>query len=224
MHRRGARLVDREQRERRDRDEAQHDRRQPQDSGDGKQHSVTLDSPMDALAECTSDLLLARERLIAQLREHALQIGEVTLTSGARAQYYVDVKRAILRPAGFAAAGALPAAQVCEWGGTAVGGMTMGADPLACAALAAAPARRRSSCAGRPRPTACSGASRGRASRRRTAAWWSRTWSPPGHRRWGRSTPCTRPGTRSVAWSACSTGSPARPRGSRLRPARLTWR
>jgi len=92
---------------------------------------------MDALAECTSDLLLARERLIAQLREHALQIGEVTLTSGARAQYYVDVKRAILRPAGFAAAGALLAAQVCEWGGTAVGGMTMGADPLACAALAA---------------------------------------------------------------------------------------
>ena len=72
-----------------------------------------------------------------ELREHALQVGEVTLTSGARAQYYVDVKRAILRPAGFAAAGALLAAQVCEWGGTAVGGMTMGADPLACAALAA---------------------------------------------------------------------------------------
>jgi orotate phosphoribosyltransferase len=92
---------------------------------------------MDALAECSSDLPLARERLIAQLREHALQIGEVTLTSGARAQYYVDVKRAILGRAGFAAVGALLAAQVCEWGGTAVGGMTMGADPLACAALAA---------------------------------------------------------------------------------------
>ena len=92
---------------------------------------------MDALAECRSDLILARERLVAQLREHALQIGEVTLTSGARAQYYVDVKRAILRPTGFAAVGALLAAQVSEWGGTAVGGMTMGADPLACAALAA---------------------------------------------------------------------------------------
>ena len=72
-----------------------------------------------------------------ELREHALQVGEVTLTSGARAQYYVDVKRAILRPAGFAAVGALLAAQVSAWGGTAVGGMTMGADPLACAALAA---------------------------------------------------------------------------------------
>ncbi len=97
---------------------------------------------MDALAECSSDLLLARERLIAQLREHALQIGEVTLTSGARAQYYVDVKRAILRPAGFAAVAALLAAQVREWGGTAVGGMTMGADPLACAALAAGAAEK----------------------------------------------------------------------------------
>ena len=43
-----------------------------------------------------------RERLVAELREHALVIGEVTLTSGPTAQYYVDAKRAILRPAGFA--------------------------------------------------------------------------------------------------------------------------
>jgi orotate phosphoribosyltransferase len=63
-------------------------------------------------------------------------IGEVTLTSGAVAQYYVDAKRAILRPQGFAALATLLAAQVAEWDGTAVGGMTMGADPLACAALA----------------------------------------------------------------------------------------
>ena len=35
----------------------------------------------------------------AELREHALVIGEVVLTSGATAQYYVDAKRAILRPA-----------------------------------------------------------------------------------------------------------------------------
>lgn len=78
----------------------------------------------------------ARERLIAELREHALVIGEVVLTSGATAQYYVDAKRAILRPAGFAALGELVAEQVAECGATAVGGMTMGADPVACAALA----------------------------------------------------------------------------------------
>jgi orotate phosphoribosyltransferase len=78
----------------------------------------------------------ARRRLVEELREHALVIGEVTLTSGARAAYYVDAKRAILRPEGFAALAALVAAQVAEWGGTALGGMTMGADPVACAGLA----------------------------------------------------------------------------------------
>jgi orotate phosphoribosyltransferase len=92
---------------------------------------------MDTLAIPTSDVPHARERLIEELREHALVIGTVTLTSGARAEYYVDAKRAILRPTGFAALGALLAAQVSDWGGTAVGGMTMGADPVACAALAA---------------------------------------------------------------------------------------
>ena len=79
----------------------------------------------------------ARERLIAELREHALVIGEVTLTSGRTAHYYVDAKRAILRPEGFRALGELVVAEVERVGAGAVGGMTMGADPVACAALAA---------------------------------------------------------------------------------------
>jgi orotate phosphoribosyltransferase len=79
----------------------------------------------------------ARERLIAELREHALVIGEVTLTSGRKAQYYVDAKRAILLPGGFRALGELVAAEAGRVSATAVGGMTMGADPVACAALAA---------------------------------------------------------------------------------------
>jgi|SRR5690242_19804612 orotate phosphoribosyltransferase len=78
----------------------------------------------------------ARERLVAELRAHALTIGEVTLTSGAKAQYYVDVKRAVLRPAGFAALSELVAHYAREWEATAVGGLTMGADAPACAALA----------------------------------------------------------------------------------------
>ena len=83
------------------------------------------------------DLDRAREALLAELREHALVIGEVTLSSGQTAQYYVDAKRALLRPAGLRAAGKLIAAEAAERGATAVGGMTMGADPLACAAIAA---------------------------------------------------------------------------------------
>jgi orotate phosphoribosyltransferase len=78
----------------------------------------------------------ATERLVDELRTHALVLGEVVLTSGRTAQYYVDAKRAILRPAGFLALGELVAAQARAWGATAVGGLTMGADPVACAALA----------------------------------------------------------------------------------------
>ncbi|HEX8207781.1 MAG TPA: orotate phosphoribosyltransferase [Solirubrobacteraceae bacterium] len=78
----------------------------------------------------------ARDTLIAELREHALIVGRVTLTSGREADYYVDAKRAILLPAGFRALGELVAEKAREWDATAVGGMTMGADPVACAALA----------------------------------------------------------------------------------------
>src|SRR5437764_2673154 len=77
-----------------------------------------------------------RERLLTELRTHALVIGEVVLTSGRTSQYLIDAKRAILRPAGFRALAELVAGQARAWEATAVGGMTMGADPIACAALA----------------------------------------------------------------------------------------
>ena len=74
--------------------------------------------------------------MIEALRAHALIHGEVTLTSGRTAQYYVDAKRAILLPPGFLALGELVAGFASELGATAVGGTTMGADPVACSALA----------------------------------------------------------------------------------------
>jgi orotate phosphoribosyltransferase len=80
--------------------------------------------------------MAARDVLIAELRRHALVLGEVTLTSGRTASYYVDAKRAILRPAGFAALAELVAQYALAWEATAVGGLTMGADAPACAALA----------------------------------------------------------------------------------------
>jgi orotate phosphoribosyltransferase len=79
----------------------------------------------------------AHARLVGELREHALVIGDVTLTSGRKAQYYVDAKRAILRPPGFLALGELVRREAEGVRATAVGGLTMGADPVACAALAA---------------------------------------------------------------------------------------
>jgi orotate phosphoribosyltransferase len=85
-----------------------------------------------------ADLDEARETLLEELREHALVIGEVTLASGQTAEYYVDAKRALLRPRGFRAVGELIAAEAGWRAASAVGGMTMGADPLATAAIAAA--------------------------------------------------------------------------------------
>jgi orotate phosphoribosyltransferase len=78
----------------------------------------------------------AKQTLLRELRRHALILGEVTLTSGATAMYYVDAKRAVLRPAGFGALAELVAAYARRWEATAVGGLTMGADAPACAALA----------------------------------------------------------------------------------------
>ena len=78
----------------------------------------------------------ARHSLLEELRRHALIVGEVTLTSGATAQYYVDAKRAILRPPGFRALAELVSGYARQWEATAVGGLTMGADAPACAALA----------------------------------------------------------------------------------------
>ena len=78
----------------------------------------------------------ARDTLIGELREHALVIGEVTLSSGQTAQYYVDARRAVLQPRGFLAAGELIAAKAVERGAEAVGGPVMAAIPLACAAIA----------------------------------------------------------------------------------------
>jgi orotate phosphoribosyltransferase len=83
-----------------------------------------------------ADLDAAKQTLLAELREHSLVIGEVTLSSGAVAQYYVDARRALLRPAGFLAAGALIAAAAVEAGASAVGGPATAAIPPSCAALA----------------------------------------------------------------------------------------
>ena len=83
------------------------------------------------------DLAAAKETLLAELRQHSLILGEVTLAGGATAQYYVDARRALLRPAGFHAAGELIAAAAVEAGAIAVGGPATAAIPPACAAIAA---------------------------------------------------------------------------------------
>jgi orotate phosphoribosyltransferase len=91
-----------------------------------------------ALGPVQPHSLTARQQLLEGLREHALVIGEVTLASGRTASYYVDARRALLRPEPFRAVGELVAAEARRLGAAAVGGPTLGADPIACSVLAAA--------------------------------------------------------------------------------------
>jgi orotate phosphoribosyltransferase len=98
--------------------------------------TARLSARVDTVADPTGSLDAARARLRDDLRTHALVIGEITLTSGRTAQYYVDAKRAILLPETFAALGALVADRARAWGATAVGGVPVSAIPVACAALA----------------------------------------------------------------------------------------
>jgi orotate phosphoribosyltransferase len=78
---------------------------------------------------------LPSDALVGELREHALVIQDVTLSSGAKAHYFVDAKRVMLRPSGFRLLTEQVRHYVDELGATAVGGLTLGADAIACAAL-----------------------------------------------------------------------------------------
>jgi orotate phosphoribosyltransferase len=81
--------------------------------------------------------LTPRERLLDTLRTQGLVLGQVTLASGRTAEYYVDARRALLSGAGFRAAGELVSAEAERLGAAAVGGPTLGADPIACSVLCA---------------------------------------------------------------------------------------
>lgn len=107
----------------------------------GSVHAVIYDStvpvPVSTAPASVSGKLDLQDRLVALLRERALVVGDVTLSSGVEAKYYVDAKRATLTREGFDLVGQLVATAAKRLGATAVGGLTMGADPIACAALAA---------------------------------------------------------------------------------------
>ena len=85
------------------------------------------------------ELPALRAALLEELREHALIKQRVTLSNGTESDYYVDAKRALNGPVGFRAVGPLVVEVAKRLGAQAVGGMTIGADPVAYAAVAADP-------------------------------------------------------------------------------------
>ncbi|WP_432544411.1 orotate phosphoribosyltransferase [Kineococcus sp. SYSU DK002] len=82
-----------------------------------------------------------RERLADLVSAKAVVRGEVTLSSGERADYYVDLRRISLDGEASALVGPVLLDLVADWDFEAVGGLTMGADPVALAVVHAANAR-----------------------------------------------------------------------------------
>jgi orotate phosphoribosyltransferase len=74
-----------------------------------------------------------RVELVRLLAERSVRFGEFTLSSGKRSDYYVDARLTTMSPEGLRAVGTagLIALRESGWEADAVGGLTMGADPVA---------------------------------------------------------------------------------------------
>lgn len=89
------------------------------------------------LTDVTSpDIDNARKaRLAALVAEHAVVHGAVTLSSGRQADYYVDLRRISLHHEAAPLVGLLLRELTADWDYAAVGGLTLGADPVATSML-----------------------------------------------------------------------------------------
>jgi orotate phosphoribosyltransferase len=83
------------------------------------------------------------ERLLSLVRTEAVVPGRVTLASGREADYYLDLRRITLSGLSAPLVGRVMLDLTADIGFDAVGGLTMGADPVACAMIHAAAARGR---------------------------------------------------------------------------------
>jgi orotate phosphoribosyltransferase len=83
----------------------------------------------------------AKSELARLISELAVVRGRVVLSSGKEADYYVDLRRATLHHAAAPLIGRLLRQLTADWDYVAAGGLTLGADPVACAMMHAAAAQ-----------------------------------------------------------------------------------
>jgi orotate phosphoribosyltransferase len=81
-----------------------------------------------------------RDELLALISSHAVVHGKVTLSSGREADYYVDLRRVTLSGQAAPLVGRVMRELTRDLDYDAVGGLTLGADPVAAAMLHAAAA------------------------------------------------------------------------------------
>jgi orotate phosphoribosyltransferase len=81
----------------------------------------------------------ARSELVALLRERSFRRGTFTLASGRQSSYYVDARLTTMSARGMVLVGGLGRTAIREagWAPALVGGLTLGADPVAYAIAAA---------------------------------------------------------------------------------------
>lgn len=84
---------------------------------------------------------LVRARLIEEIQAKAIVRGKVTLASGKEADYYVDMRRITLDGVAAPLVGRVMLELTADLEYDAVGGLTLGADPVATSMLHAAAAR-----------------------------------------------------------------------------------
>jgi len=84
-----------------------------------------------------------RDDLLDQIKAKAVVHGRVTLSSGREADYYVDLRRITLDGEAAPLVGEVMLETTADLDFDAVGGLTLGADPVAAAMLHAAAARGR---------------------------------------------------------------------------------
>jgi len=84
-----------------------------------------------------------RDALLHEITAKAVVHGKVTLSSGAEADYYVDLRRITLDAAAAPLVGSVMLDLTDDLAFDAVGGLTLGADPVATAMLHTAAARGR---------------------------------------------------------------------------------
>ena len=84
-----------------------------------------------------------RAELLQRIKGDAVVHGKVTLSSGKEADYYVDLRRVTLASNAAPLVGRVMLELTADWDFDAVGGLTLGADPVAAAMLHAAAAQGR---------------------------------------------------------------------------------
>jgi orotate phosphoribosyltransferase len=84
-----------------------------------------------------------RDALLQQIKSKAVVHGKVTLSSGKEADYYVDLRRVTLDAQAAPLVGRVMLDLTRHWEYDAVGGLTLGADPVALSMLHAAAAEGR---------------------------------------------------------------------------------